>query len=148
MNAGASGALCTVICWGVLDVHLGIFMPTHAPSGGEGVSLFLTLGGGSIWTIPPPQIMSMPNGYNPAPLTLGLGASAGVDFQGFVSEAPNFGDFSEYSLAVGGGAGAVAAGGSINAKDQKTFSIGPSLGVGAAVAEYGSYTWGITFLAP
>jgi hypothetical protein len=140
--------MCIVICFAVADIHVGLYHTYTPPDGDdrESVAFFVSLGGGSIWTLPPPPVQSNPE-PQPLPLSLGLGLGVGFDGQVFATEAPTFDDFSGYGMNVSGGAGSVTGSVSINPSNQKTIAVGlgASKGFPAGIATFGSQTWGVTF---
>jgi RHS repeat-associated protein len=148
VSVGAGGMMCIVICFAVADIHVGLYHTYTPPDGDdrESVAFFVSLGGGSIWTLPPPPVQSNPE-PQPLPLSLGLGLGVGFDGQVFATEAPTFDDFSGYGMNVSGGAGSVTGSVSINPSNQKTIAVGvgASKGFPAGIATFGSQTWGVTF---
>lgn len=125
----ASGFTCFGACGGTIDAALGVF------ENDLGLSFYFSLGGSAFNVTPGP---------NGPELSLGLGNSAGLSAQAFVSQAQNVGEFSGYTHNVSGGLGPVSATFGRSPSGPKTYYLGWSVvGVpsSAGVATYNSYTW-------
>jgi RHS repeat-associated protein len=148
ISIGGGGMMCLLVCFAVVDVHVGMYKTYTPPEGDEreSIAFFISMGGGSVWTLPPPPMQSMPE-PQPLPLSLGLGMGIGFDGQIFATEAPTFDDFSGYAMGVSGGAGPVTGSVSVNPSNQKTYAVGlgASKGFAAGISSFGSQTWGVTF---